>query len=130
MPSHKAPGFSAVPPDLFKQAPAHGFSAVLADLFKQAPAPFQRRIHLLVNEILVGEYDCDQDMLMAKVILIHKDKDIAILDHYTPIALPNTIYQLIMIIITSQLRQLLENYAVMEGSEYGFRAHRRVQMVV
>jgi len=114
MPSHKAPGFSAV----------------LADLFKQAPAPFQRRIHLLVNEILVGEYDCDQDLLMAKVILIHKDKDVAVLDHYRPIALLNTIYQLIMIMITSRLRQLAEYYAVMEGSQYSFRAHRGVQMVV
>ena len=101
-----------------------------ADLFKQAPAPFQRRIHLLVNEILVREYYCDQELLMAKVILIHKDEDIAILDHYRPIALLNTIYQLMMIIITSRLRQLSENYAVMEGSQYGFRAHRRVQMVV
>ena len=114
MPSHKAPGFSAVP----------------ADLFKQAPAPFQRRIHLLVNEILVGEYDCDQDLLMAKVIFIHKDRDIAILDHYRPIALLKTMYQLIMIIITSRLRQLSENYAVMEGSQYSFRAHHGVQMVV
>jgi len=43
MPSHKASGFSLVP----------------ADLFKQAPAPFQRRMHLLVNEILFGEYDGD-----------------------------------------------------------------------
>ena len=67
---------------------------------------------------------------MAKVIFIHKDKDIAILDHYRPIALLNTIYQLIMIIITSRLRQLSENYAVMEGSQDGFRAHREVQMVV
>jgi len=67
---------------------------------------------------------------MAKVILIHKDKDIAILDHYRPIALLNTIYQLIMIIITTRLRQLSENYAVMEGSQYGFRAHRGVQMVI
>jgi len=114
MPSHKAPGFSEVP----------------ADLFKQAQAPFQRRIHLLVNEILIGEYDCNKDLLMAKVILIHKDKDIAILDLYRPIALLNTIYQLIMIIITNRLRQLLENYAVMEGSQYGFRAHQGVQMVV
>jgi len=114
MPSHNALGFSAVP----------------ADLFIQAPAPFQRRIHLLVNEILVGEYDCDQDLLIAKVILIHKDEDIAVLDHYRPIALLNAIYQLIMIIITSRLRQLAENYAVMEGSQYGFRAHRGVQMVV
>jgi len=114
MPSHKAYGFWEVP----------------ADLFKQDPALFQRRIHLLVNEILIGDYDCDKDLLMAKVILIHKDKDIAILDHYRPIALLNTIYQLIMIIITSRLRQLSENYAVMEGSQYGFRAHRGVQKVV
>ena len=47
---------------------------------------------------------------MAKVILIHKDKDIAILDHYRPIALLNTIYQLIMLITTSRLRQLTEYY--------------------
>jgi len=85
MSSHKASGFSEVP----------------ADLFKQAPVSFQRRIHLLVNEILRGEHDCDKELLMAKVILIHKDKDIAILDHYRPIALLNTIYELIMIIITS-----------------------------
>jgi len=43
MPSHKAPGFSEVP----------------ADLFKQAPTPFQKRIHLLVNEILKGDHKCD-----------------------------------------------------------------------
>jgi len=114
MPSRKAPGFSEVP----------------ADLFKQAPISFQKRIHLLVNEILTGSHDCDTELLMAKVILIHKDKDIAILDHYRPIALLNTIYQLIMLIITSRLRQLTENYAVMEGSQYGFRTHRGVQMVV
>jgi len=110
MPSHKAPGFS--------------------DLFKQAPASFQRRIHPLVYEILIGIHDCDKELLMAKVILIHKDKDTAILDHYRPIALLNTIYQLIMLIITSRLRQLSENYAVMEGSQYGFRAHGGVQMVI
>jgi len=44
MPSHKAPGFSEVP----------------ADLFKQASVAFQRRIHLLVNEILIGNHDCDK----------------------------------------------------------------------
>jgi len=104
MPSHKAPRYSEVP----------------ADHFKQAPASFQRRIHLLVNEILIGDHDCDKELVMAKVILIHKDKDTAILDHYRPIALLNTIYQLIMLIITSRLRQLSENYAVMEGSQYGF----------
>ena len=53
-----------------------------------------------------------------------------ILDHYRPIALLNTIYQLIMLIITSRLRQLTEYYAVMEGSQYGFRTHRGVQIVV
>ena len=109
MPSHKAPKFSEVP----------------ADLFKQAPISFQKRIHLLVNEILTGVHECDTEFLMAKVI-IHKDKDIAILDRYRPIALLNTIYQLLMLITTSRLRQLTEYYAIMEG----FRTHRGVQMVV
>ena len=35
-----------------------------------------------------------------------------------------------MLITTSRLRQLTENYAVMEGSQYGFRTHRGVQLVV
>jgi len=113
MPSHKAPGFSEVP----------------ADLFQQATISFQKRIHLLVNEILKGDHDCDTELLITKVILIHKDKDLAILDNYRPIALLNTIYQLIMLIITSRLRQLTEYYAAMEGSQYGFRTHRGVQMV-
>jgi len=84
----------------------------------------------LVNEILTGVHESDTELLMAKVILIHKDKDIAVLDHYRPIALLNTIYQLLMLITTSRLRQLTEYYAVMEGSQYGFRRHRGVQMVV
>jgi len=108
MPSHKAPGFSGVP----------------VDLFKQAPISFQKRIHLLMNEILTGVHECDTELLIAKVILIHKDKDTATLDHYRPIALLNTIYQLLMLITTSRLRQLTKYYAVMEGSQYGFRTHR------
>jgi len=120
MPSHKAPGFLAVPADLFKQAPAPFQGRI------HLPALFQGRIHLLVIEILAGEYDCNQDLLMAKVILIHKDKDIAILDHYKPIAL-NTIYQLIN---TKIMSRLSKKYAVIQGSQYGFRAHREVQMVV
>ena len=87
MPSQKAPGFSGVP----------------ADLFKQAPISFQKRIHLLVNEILIGVHECDTELLIGKVILIHKDKDTAILDHYRPSALLNTIYQLLMLITTSRL---------------------------
>ena len=63
--------------------------------------------------MLVGDYDCNQDLLMAKVILIHKHKDITILDHYRPIALLNTIYHLINVIITSRLSRLSEKYAVM-----------------
>ena len=85
MPSHKSLGFSGIP----------------VDLFKQAPNPFQGRIHLLVNKIHDAKFDCDQDLFIAKVILIDKEKHIAILDHYRPIALLNTIYQLINIIITS-----------------------------
>jgi len=114
IPSHKSPGFSGIP----------------TDLFKQAVVPFQGRIHLLVNEILEGKFDCDQDLLKAKVILIHKDKDIAIIDHYRPIALLSIIYQLINIIITSRLSRILEKYAVMESSQYRFRELCGVQMVV
>ena len=88
-------------------------------MFKQAPISYQKRIYLLVNEILTGVQECDTELLMAKVILIHKDKDIAKLDHYRPIALLNTIYQLLMLITTSRLRQLTEYYAVIEGSRYG-----------
>jgi len=33
-----------------------------------------------MNEILIGDHDCDKELLMAKVILIHKDKDNAIID--------------------------------------------------
>ena len=40
------------------------------------------------------------------------------------------IYQLVMLITTSRLRQLTDYYAVMEGSQYGFRTHRGVQIVV
>ena len=58
---------------------------------------------------------------MANVILVHKDKDITILDPYRPIALLNTIYQLLMLITTSRLRQLTEYYALMEGSQYVIR---------
>jgi len=56
IPSHKVPGFSGIP----------------ADLFKQAPTSFQGRIHLLANEILEEKFDCDQELLMAlaRVILI------------------------------------------------------------
>ena len=85
MPSHKSPGFFWIQ----------------VDLFKQASNPFQGRIHLLVNKILEAKFDCDQDLLISKVILINKEKHIVILDHYRPIALLNTIYQLINIIITS-----------------------------
>ena len=87
-------------------------------------------MHCGVRLLLCEVFNYNTELLMAKVILIHKDKDIAILDHYRPIALLNTIYQLIMLIITSRLRQLTEYYAVMEGSEYAFRTHRGVQMVV
>jgi len=114
MPSHKAPRFSEEP----------------VDLFKQAPISYQKRIHLLVNEILTGVHECDTELLMAKLIFIHKDKGIAVLDHYRPIVLLNTIYQLLMLITTSRIRQLTEYYAVMEGSQYGFRTHRGAQMVV
>jgi len=51
MPSHKASGFSGIP----------------VDIFKQALASFQGRMHLQVNEILEGHFDCNQTLLMALV---------------------------------------------------------------
>ena len=53
---------------------AWGFSGIPANLIKQAPTSFQGRIHLLVNEILEGKFDCDQDLLMAKVILLYENR--------------------------------------------------------
>jgi len=67
---------------------------------------------------------------MAKVFLIHKDKDISILDHSRTIALLNTVYQLINIIIRRRLKKIAEKCAMMEGSQYGFQAHRELQIVV
>jgi len=55
------------------------------------------RIHLLVESgwyttyynLFAGMFDYNQDLPMAKIILLHKDKDSSILDHNRQIALLN-----------------------------------------
>ena len=53
-----------------------------------------------------------------------------LLANYRPIALSNSFYQLINIIITSRIRGLTEKYAMLESSQHGFRGSRSVQLVV
>jgi len=55
-----------------------------------------------------------------------------LLANYRPIALCNSFYQLINIIITSRIRGLTEKYAVLESSQHGFRGSRSptVQLVI
>jgi len=53
-----------------------------------------------------------------------------LLANYKPIALCNSFYQLINIIITSSIRSFTEKYAVLESSQHGFRGSRSVQLVI
>ena len=53
-----------------------------------------------------------------------------LLANYRQIALCNSFYQLINIIITSRIRGLTEKYAVLKSSQHGFRGSQSVQLVV
>ena len=53
-----------------------------------------------------------------------------LLANYRPIALCNSFYQLVNVIITSRIRGLTEKYAVLESSQHGFRGSRSVQLVI
>jgi len=65
------------------------------------------------------------------VVLLCKDHgNLTLLAYYRPIALCNSFYQLINIIITSRIRSLTKNYAVLESSQHNFRGSRSVQLVI
>ena len=65
------------------------------------------------------------------MVLLCKDhSNPTLLANYRPIALCNSFYQLINIIITSRIRGLTEKYAVLESSQHGFRGSRSVQLVI
>jgi len=110
---------------------ACGKDKMPADLFKKAPEAFRKRAWILINIILAGHYVCSEELLEARVVLLCKDHgNPTLLANYRPIALCNSFYQLINIIITSRLRRLMEKYAVLESSQHGFRGSRSVQLVI
>jgi len=112
---------------------ASGDDKMSADLFKKAPEAFRKRAWILINIILAGHYVCSEELLEARVVLLCNLKDHdnpTLLANYRPIALCNSFYQLIKIIITSRIRGLTEKYAVLESSQHGFRGSRSVQLVI
>jgi len=73
---------------------------------------------------------CSEE-LPARVVLLCKDHcNPILLANFRPIALCNSFYHLINIIITSRIRGLTERYAVLESSQHGLRGSRSVQLVI
>ena len=106
---------------------ASGDDKIPADLFKKTPEAFRKRAWILINIILARHYVCSEELLEARVVLLCKDHGKStLLANYRPIALCNSFYQLIKIIITSRIRSLTEKYAVLEFSQHGFRGSRSV----
>jgi len=76
-------------------------------------------------------FACSKELLEVRVVLLCKDHgNPTLLANYRPIALCNSFYQLINIIITSRIWSLTEKYAVLESSQHGFRGSRSVQLVI
>ena len=112
MASRKAPGHDGVP----------------AELLKNAPRSFKRLVKELVDRVLTGEYVLGSEALRAQVVLLYKKADPKLFGNYRPIALLNSIYQLINIIITERAQKLTERHCVLQAGQYGFRWHRGVSM--
>jgi len=102
-----------------------------ADLSKKAPEAFQKRAWILINKIFAGYYICSEELLEVRMVLLRRKegpprgpcKDYGnptLLANYRPIALCNSFYQLINIVITSWIRGLTEKYTVLESSQHGF----------
>jgi len=112
---------------------ASGDDKMPADLFKkpEAPKAFRKRSWILINISLAGHCACSEELLEARVVLLCKDHgNPTLLTNYRPIALCNSVYQLINIIITSRIRGLTEKCTVLESSQHGFRGSRSVQLVI
>jgi len=109
---------------------ASGDDKMPADLFKKAPEAFRKRAWILINIILAGHYVCSEKLLEARAVLLCKDHgNPTLLAIYRPIALCDSFYQLLNIIITSRIRGLTERYAVLESSQHS-RGSRSVQIVI
>ena len=112
MASRKSPGHDGVP----------------AELLKNAPRPFKCLVKELVDRVLTGVYALGSEALCAQVVLLYKKADPKLFGNYRPIALLNSIYQLINIIITERMQKLTERHCVLQAGQYGFRWHRGVPM--
>ena len=106
---------------------AIGDDKMPADLCKKALEAFRKRAWILINIIPAGHFVCAEELLEARVVLLCKDHgNPTLIANYRPIALCNSFYQLINIIITSRIWSLTEKYAVLESSQDGFRGSRSV----
>jgi len=93
---------------------ASGYDKMPANLFKKALEAFRKRAWILINIILAGHYVCSEELLEARVALLKDHGNPSLPANYRPIALCNSFYQLINIIITSGIRGLTEKYTVLE----------------
>ena len=105
---------------------AFGIDGIPAEILKHAPHAFKLRLCLLVNEILTSRFKIPKIALIARVVLLYKKSDPQHLSNYRPIALLNSVYQLINIILADRLQSMAEKHLVFESSQFGFRWHRGV----
>lgn len=80
----------------------------------------------LINLVLASDFQLPKETLMGKVIILHKKGDPSLLVNYRPIALLNSTYQLINLILAGRLQDLAERHGVLESSQFGFRRLHRV----
>ena len=106
----------------------HGPDDIPTEVLKFAPEPFQERLHLLVNQVLTSQYTLPSEAVMSEIVLLYKKGSPSLLENYRPIALLNSVYQLVAVIIADRLQCLTEKYGVLESSQYGFRWFRGVEM--
>ena len=113
---------------LSRMAPrkACGDDGVPAEILKLSPAPFKENFLDLINLVFASEFQLPKETLMGKVIILHKKGDPSLLVNYRPIALLNSTYQLINLILAGRLQDLAERNGVLESSQFGFRRLHRV----
>ena len=107
---------------------AHGPDGVPAELLKAACKPFQRRLWALVNEILAHKFELPAEVMISKIRLLYKKNESDRIENYRPIALLNSIYQLLNCVLTDRYQRLTERHCVLETSQFGNRWLRGVPM--
>ena len=105
---------------------ACGDDGVPAEILKLSPAPFKENFLDLINLVFASDFQLPKETLMGKVIILHKKGDPSLLVNYRPIALLNSTYQLINLILAGRLQDLAERHGVLESSQFGFRRLHRV----